>query len=286
MAFHSSRAPPASSMMRTHRSRGSGVPDAQEAIMTTTARRRWGFTLALAPALLLGLATVAPAGAPPLTRDLELEALTEAVRWPNAEVPVILGLTGRFLGNRQDRDGYAYFQERARSQPDRPLFLALEGFFQARIAGEISLFRRVAWVNDAVAKLDQAVERDPSLPRYFRGLVLAELPTRFGKADAALADLAAVLESKERFPVGLRRPIYRAQARAYSTLGREADARAALARSGYPSLDPEQPVFVTDYWVTAKEGFRFRPPRLIEPAPGVHVAQGYDFGDVGFVLTR
>jgi hypothetical protein len=53
-------------------------------------------------------------------RDLELEALEEAVRWPNAAVPTILGLAGRFLASRRDPEGYAYFQERARSQPDRP----------------------------------------------------------------------------------------------------------------------------------------------------------------------
>ncbi len=251
----------------------------------TTARRRWTLGLALAPVLFLGPVDPGLAGAP-LMRDLELEALEEAVRWPNATVPTILGLAGRFLASRRDHEGYEYFQEQARSQPDRSLFLALEGFFQARQAGDVSLFRRVAWVNDAVAKLDRAVAREPGLPRYFRGLVLAELPARFGKAEAALADLDWVLQNRERFPVGLRRPVYRGLARIYTTLGREAEARSALERSGYPSLDPGLPVFVTDYWVTAKEGFRFRPPRLVEPAPGVHVAQGYDFADIGFIVTR
>ena len=73
-----------------------------------------------------------------------------------------------------------YFQERARAAPDRSLFLALEGFFQARSAGDVFILRRTAWVNAAVAKLDSAVGRDPGLPRYFRGLVLAELPAHFG----------------------------------------------------------------------------------------------------------
>ena len=56
-------------------------------------------------------------------------------------------------------------------------------------------------------------------------------------------------------------------------------------RSGYPSLDPTLPVFTTDNWVTAKDGFRFRPPRLVELAPRVYVAQGYDFADIAFVVT-
>src|SRR5262245_28483607 len=149
----------------------------------------------------------------PLARDPELEALEQAVRWPEPDTQTIVTLAGRFVAGRRDREAYAYFEERTKAAPERPLFLALEGFFQARVAGDVFLLRRVAWVNDAVAKLDQAVQREPGITRYFRGLVLAELPARFGKAEAALADLGWVLEHKDRFPVGLRRSVYRAQAR-------------------------------------------------------------------------
>jgi glyoxylase-like metal-dependent hydrolase (beta-lactamase superfamily II) len=220
-----------------------------------------------------------------IMRDLELEALEEAVRWPNAQVPAIVTLVGRFIATHRDQEAYAYFQERARSQPDQPLFLALEGFFQARVAGQVPLLRRTAWVNEAVAKLDRAVALDPGLPRYFRGLVLAELPKSFRKSEAAVADLDWVLQNKDRFPHGLRRSVYRGLARAYTTLGRESEAKNALERSGYSSLDPALPVFTTDGSVSARDGFRFRPPRLIEAAPRVLVAQGYDFADIAFVLT-
>src|SRR5262249_55790553 len=84
---------------------------------------------------------------------------------------------------------------------------------------------------------------------------------------------------------GLRRSVHRGLARAFTTLGRQAEARAALERSGYPSLDPALPQFTTDFSVTARDGFRFRPSRLIEVAPRVHVAQGYDLADIAFVLT-
>ena len=251
----------------------------------TAKRLRW----VTVGALLTGALTVAGAGGGaagrPLMRDLELDALQEAVRWPDPDVATIVGLAGRFVAERRDGDAYAYFQERTGSAPERPLFLALEGFFQARTASDIFVLRRVAWVNDAIAKLDRAVARDPGLPRYFRGLVLAELPARFGKAAAAVDDLQWVLQNRDRFPVGLRRSVYRGLARAFTTLGRETDAKAALERSGYPSLDPDLPVFTTDSWVTAKDGFRFRPPRLVEMATGVHVAQGYDFADIAFVTT-
>ena len=68
-------------------------------------------------------------------------------------------------------------------------------------------------------------------------------------------------------------------------MGRRAEAKAALDRSAYPSPDHNLPFFTTDYSVTAKDGLRFRPPRLVELAPKVYVAQGYDFAELAFVLT-
>jgi glyoxylase-like metal-dependent hydrolase (beta-lactamase superfamily II) len=221
----------------------------------------------------------------PIVPDLELEALKEAVSWPRADVAAVMTLAGRLMAGRRDAEGFAYFSERAASEPGRGLFLALQGVFQARQADSVSLFRRVAWVNDAVAKLDRAVVLDPGLPRYLRGVVLAGLPERFGKAQTAVEDLTWVLDNKARFPIGLRRGVYYGLAQAYSTLGREPQARDSLARSGASRLDAAQPVFIADFSVSARDGFRFRSPRLVELAPGVHVAQGFDFADISFVST-
>jgi glyoxylase-like metal-dependent hydrolase (beta-lactamase superfamily II) len=241
------------------------------------------FAVAISVGLVAGAHTLAAEA--PIVPDLELEALKEAVRWPNASVTAVMSLAGRLMAGRRDADGLAYFRERAASEPGRGIFLALEGVFQARQAGSVSLFRRAAWVNDAVAKLDRAVALEPGLPRYLRGIVLAGLPERFGKAQAAVDDLTWMLENKERFPVGLRRGAYYGLAQAYTTLGREAQAKEALARSGASRLDATQPMLIADFSVSAQDGFRFRPPRLVELAPGVHVAQGFDFGDIGFVST-
>src|SRR5215468_6101000 len=233
----------------------------------------------------LGAGSPAMAAEQPIVPDLEVEALKEAIRWPKADVAAVMTLAGRLMAGRRDADGLAYFHEQAASEPNRGLFLALEGVFQARQARTVSLFRRVAWVNDAVGKLDRAAALDPGLPRYLRGTVLAGLPERFGKAQAAIDDLTWVLANKERFPVGLRRGAYYGLAQAYTTPDREADARDALAKAGVSRLDPAQPVFIADFSVSARDGFRFRPPRLVELGPGVHVAQGFDFGDIGFVST-
>jgi glyoxylase-like metal-dependent hydrolase (beta-lactamase superfamily II) len=220
-----------------------------------------------------------------LVSDRALEALKEAVRWPRPSIQTVLTLTGQLIAARRDPEGYRYFRERSEAVPDEPLFHALEGLFQARMAGQVFLLRRADWVKAAIAKLDRAVEAGHPIARYFRGVALAEVPARFGRAESAVADLQWVLERRDDFPPGLRRSVYRGLARAFTTLGRQAEADAALARSGYVSLDPALPQFTTDYSVTARDGFRFRPPRLVEVAPRVHVAQGYDFADIGFVRT-
>ena len=217
-----------------------------------------------------------------------LEALKEAVSWPTPSIAAILSLTGQYLAAGRDEDAYGYFRERAGAAPDQPIFGALEGTFQIRMAGQVFLLRRVAWVKDGIAKLDRAADTGHPVARYLRGVTLAELPARFGRAEQAVAELEWVLQllqQRDTLPPGLRRSVYRGLARAFTTLERRDEAQAALAQSGYPSLDPALPQFTTDFSVTARDGFRFRPPRLVEVAPRVHVAQGYDFADIGFVLT-
>src|SRR5215813_7810324 len=205
------------------------------------------FAIAIGLGLVAGPCAVAADG--PIVPDLELEALKVAVRWPKPDAAAVMILAGRLMAGRRDAEGLAYFRERAASEPGRGLFLALEGVFQARQADSVSLFRRVGWLNDVVAKLDRAVTLDPGLPRYLRGVVLAGLPERFGKAQAAIDDLTWVLDNKERFPVGLRRGAYYGLAQAHTTLGHETQARGALAKSGATRLDHCQPVFIADFSV-------------------------------------
>ena len=241
--------------------------------------------LLLLAGVLLTPGLAAGAGDPPLTRNLELEALQEAARWPNTPPAAILALSGQFIASRRDRDAYAYFQERAKAQPGQPLFLSLEGFFQARLVPEVPLEQRIAWVTEAIGKLDTAVSRAPGLTRFFRGRVFAQLPPTLGKAQEAVADFEWILQNRQRFPRGIVRNAHRGLALALTTVGRTAEAVAALARSGSTSLDPDEPQFTTDFAITAKDGVRQAPPELVQVAPRVYVARGYDFADLAFVET-
>lgn len=221
----------------------------------------------------------------PITRDLDLEGLEVTVRWPDPAPATILLLAARFAALGRTRRGFEYFHERAEAAPSQPLFGALEAQFQLQLTQSLAPGDQPEWLASALTKLDQAAERAPGVGTYLRGVALAELPASLGRAETARADLESVLADGARLPRGFRRGAYRGLARAYASLARTAEAQTALERSGYPSLDGELPTITNDYSVSTETGFRFSQPHLVELAPRVYVAQGFDFGDFAFVVT-
>ncbi|QIQ06053.1 MBL fold metallo-hydrolase [Streptomyces liangshanensis] len=212
---------------------------------------------------------------PGITRNLTAEAMMTAARWPNATPQLVLALSGVLTASRRFGEAYHFFHELAGQRPDQPLLAAVAGSFRARLPGRIG---------EAVNTLDTAVAALPGLPNYFRGLVLAELPPEAGRTGDAVADLERVLALGDAFPIGPRRGAYRALARAYELLGRTEDAAAARRKAGLDA-QPDLPPLSTDYWVNERDGFRFAPRRFRELAEGVHVTQGFGFGEIGFVVT-
>ena len=222
---------------------------------------------------------------PPVTRNLELESLAKAVRFRDPTVVVVVSLANQYLASRREADGYAFFCGLARDVPERHLFVALCGVFQARLAPSVSLLRRVAWVDDALGKLDRAAASGDGLSRYLRGIVSVELPERFHRSRQGADDLEWMLAHAEAFPPGLRRGAYRGLARAYTSLGDGVVAQQMLARAGGP-LAADAPELLTGFSVSARDGFRFTSPTLSEVATDIYVASGYDFADIAFVITR
>ena len=191
-----------------------------------------------------------------------------------------MSLANAYLARNRVREGYATFLARAEASPEQPLFLALTGCSRrasrARSrcsnASPGSRRRRVASI---------APPLRGGLPRYLRGIVFADLPPRFGRASQAAADLEWMLAHRAAFPPGLQRGAWRGLGKAYTTLGRAADAERAFANSG----GRDNPLFIEDGSVSAADGFRFVPRQLVEVAPTVFVARGYDFADIAFVVT-
>jgi glyoxylase-like metal-dependent hydrolase (beta-lactamase superfamily II) len=199
-----------------------------------------------------------------------------ATAWPDAAVATVLTTAQQLLATRHPGDGRAYFHGLAARGP---IFLALEGLFQAQQAAEVPLLSRVAWVEEAIGKLDRAAAADPRWGRYLRGLAYAELPARFGKAAVARADLEAALAAPPAAILESERGLYAGLARASATLGDGAAARHWQELAG-PGNGPR---ILGNVSVDRDQGFRFGAPHLSEVAPGVQVAEGYDFASIGFL---
>jgi glyoxylase-like metal-dependent hydrolase (beta-lactamase superfamily II) len=200
--------------------------------------------------------------------QLTIDALKEAAAWPGADRRTTVVLATQLLAAGLDQEGFDYFAARSARAPADALALAIAGAFESRLGGRVP---------EAIAKLDQAASLDLGLPHYFRGTSLARLPECAGRAETVVADLEFVLAVGDQFPPGFLRAVHDGLSRAYGVLGRTREADEARSRSGDG--------LITDYWVSASSGFRFVPQRLAELAPGVHVAQGYDFADFAFVVT-
>jgi glyoxylase-like metal-dependent hydrolase (beta-lactamase superfamily II) len=245
----------------------------------------WALALLLAPVALSGCGSVA-AKESPGAQQRPLDALLEVAAYPNADTVVVLSTFQQLIASHREWQGYDYFGRLAQAQPNRRAFFeGLQGALQARVASQVPLLKRIAWVEDAINKLDRAAAADPLLGRFARGSVFAELPTRFGKTHAAVDDLEACLARRTEFPVNVDRAIYRSLAIAYRTLGDDARSREMLAHSGISGLeDNDDPVVLADLSVDPKRGFRFSEKRLVREADGVYVAEGYDFANLAFIV--
>ncbi len=246
---------------------------------------------ALAVLTSLALASCAQVPPPleaPLTQQRPLTGFMKAAAYPNSDTLVVLVTMQQLLASHREWEGYQYFGRLAEEQPNRrALFRSLQATMQARVSNDVPLLRRVAWVEDAIGKLDEGVAAEPALGRLARGLVFADLPPRFGKATQAIEDLQWCLVHQIELPLGLNRGLYRGLAAAYRTLGDPRRSQELLARAGLRSLDdPAEPRVLGDISVDAARGFRFGEKRLVREAENVYVAEGYDFSNLAFIIAR
>jgi glyoxylase-like metal-dependent hydrolase (beta-lactamase superfamily II) len=212
-----------------------------------------------------------------IVRDRSAESLKVAAGWPGADRATLVTLATVLAATGQDQEGQRFFGALAASQPDQVLPLALAGFFQVRAGDDIAA---------GVAKLDDAASRDLGPAQYYRGLALAGLPAEAGHAEQAIADLQFVLAVRDQFPSNMIRAVYHGLAAAYAAMGENDLAAKAAADSGLSEAPAQARLEFGGGWTNAADGYHFTRPAIVEVAPGIHAARGYDFGDFAFVSTE
>jgi glyoxylase-like metal-dependent hydrolase (beta-lactamase superfamily II) len=213
---------------------------------------------------------------PQIVRDRNLDALKTAAGWPGADRTTLITLATVLAATGADAEGLSFFGSLAAQQPDQVLPLTLAGYFQLRSGGDQAT---------ALARLDEAASKDLGPAQYYRGLALAGLPPEAGRAEQAISDLEFVLAVADQFPSAMLRAVHHALAAAYAATGQQDKAASAAAHAGLTSAPAGSRLQFSSGWMNAADGYRFRSPAIREVAPGVQVAQGYDFGDFAFVST-
>jgi len=206
----------------------------------------------------------------PISRNRSLGSLKEAASWPGADRNTVVTLATALVAARADAEGSRYFQDLSERNPADATAQALAGFFAVRAGHDVAA---------AITRLDKAATMDLGLPQYFRGLALAGLLPGGGPSGAGLA--AADTGRADQVIADLEFGL----ARAYLVLGRQQQAADALRRSGLGPAAAGRPPMFTNFSVTARDGLRMSAPSALSPAPDVHVARCYDFGDFAFIQT-
>src|SRR5215471_3375277 len=209
---------------------------------------RWLFALLLGSALVGSIDAGGDEDLFPTTSHLpELEYLKAVNRaGPPQDPQLLFLLMGQFANANMQREGIEFFSARVKefepqlSDRQKSLYLAAIGLLRAQYANDVSLLKRMGWVKETVATLEDAkrLSGGEIFPvRWISGVVYAQLPGVFKQRDAARADLMWCVENADKAPhEGWLREVYYQLAALDRAAGRDSEARRYLALSGYPDF--------------------------------------------------
>ncbi|MES2151278.1 MAG: MBL fold metallo-hydrolase [Pseudomonadota bacterium] len=249
-------------------------------------------------AVVLGMATGAVAAPVPaaMSSNPELQLLKQINTWrPPADSQVMFALMAQFANSGQYTEGIAYFNglmERfgpKLSKVERAQYLTAIAALRAGQANDVFLLKRISWVKDTLAMLDEAKRLTGGqmfIARWMSGVVRAQLPSMLGESGAALLDLQWCVEHIDAAPhAGWLREVYFNLSKLHRQQGRASEAQKYLALSGYTSED-KAVMFTTALSESAADGHRFVPELIKEVVPGtVYMLSGFDFTEFYFIVS-
>ena len=257
---------------------------------------RIGLILLIA-ASLLGGGCATTSTAPYQTYHPELEYLKSLHQaGPVTDPQLIAFLMQQFMNTNQLQAGIAFFEsflgkyEAQLSSEQKALYLGALGVLRASYANQVPLWSRIAWVDETIEMLENArtlTNNDSFLVRWMTGVVYAQLPDRFNKADAAMADLKWCVDNISKAPhAGWLREVFYHLAVLYNPTDDQEQAQTYLQLSGYHSFDKEI-TLTTPFAVNATKGHTFYPKRLREIVPGkIFNLSGFEFTEYYFVVSK
>jgi len=226
----------------------------------------------------------------------ELEYLKVVNRSGPPEDPQLLFLLmGQYANANLHREGAELlaallkeFEPRL-SDAQKSLYLSAIGALRAGHANEVFLLRRYGWVKDTIGILEEAKEKSSGniyVVRWISGVVYAQLPSTFGKRQAAKDELSWCLQNMDKAPhPGWAREVYFALARLAKEDGDEPRALEFLRLSGFPDFDKSITVTAPNS-VDHASGHTFSGKRIVEIVPKkIYALSGFEFTEYYFVVS-
>src|SRR5579859_1280426 len=175
------------------------------------------------------------------------------------------------------------------SGPQKALYLSAIGLLRAQNASSVSLLRRVGYVKETIATLDQAKKLSGGqifVVNWISGVVRAQLPGIFRQKQTALDDLHWCEANIAKAPdIGWLREVKFQLGKLALDDGDHAAAQDYLQKSGYKSFD-KPVVLTTPFSEDALSGHAFASRRITEVVPHrVYALTGFEFTEYYFVVS-
>ena len=226
----------------------------------------------------------------------ELAYLEQVNAWRPPQDPQLLFMlmsqyanAGRHLEGAEYLDGLRRRFEPQLNDTQRGLYLTAIASLRAGGAGDVFVLRRIGWVRDTLAMMDEAgrlTHGQAFITHWMSGVVRAQLPGFFGERDKAEAELRWCVEHADRLPhPGWLREVNIQLARLARQRGDASAAQVALAASRDASSG-KPIVLTTPFSENPISGHTFAARRIKELVPAtVYLVSGYEFTEYYFVIS-
>src|SRR5258708_14017421 len=212
-------------------------------------------TILLSSAVLLALGillanlvgtSAGTAAAGPHRPELEYLQAVNSVG-PPRDPQLLFLLMGQYSNANLQGEGAEFFAARLKefgprlTDAQKAFYLSAIGLLRAQHAASVGLLRRVGYVKDTLAILEQAKQASGGkiyVVNWIAAMVHAELPGFFGQRSAAEAELAWCIENAHKAPhAGWLREVYYHLGKLALAQGEQRKAQDYLQRSGYKDFD-------------------------------------------------
>src|SRR5215468_6530245 len=178
--------------------------------------------------------------------DLEYLKSVNSVA-PLKDPELLFVLMTEFANSNLHGEGAEFFSARLKqfesqlTPVQKSLYLSIIGLLRAQHAHTVSILRRIGYVKETIAILDQAKQLsggDVFVVNWIAGVVRSELPGFFGQRKTALEELSWCIEHADKapHPAWLREAYYHLGKLALND-SNTAKAQEYLRRSGYSDFD-------------------------------------------------